>query len=39
MSKNFGIVKGFYDNKLWSMGMLGNAVNRWITTEEFFIIL
>lgn len=34
MSK-FEKVKGFYDAKLWSLGMVRNAVNRWITVDEF----
>ena len=34
MSK-FEIVKEFYDAKLWSVGMVWNAVERWITAEEF----
>lgn len=35
MSKNFEKVKGFYDAGLWSLGMVRNAVGRWITVEEF----
>lgn len=35
MSKNFNKVKGFYDAGLWSIGMVHNAVDRWITVEEF----
>ena len=35
MSKNFDKVKGFYDAGLWSIGMVRNAVERWITAEEF----
>ncbi len=38
MSKNFGMVKGFYDNKLWSIGMVWNAVGRWINADEFMKI-
>jgi hypothetical protein len=38
MSKNFGIVKGFYNNRLWSIGMVRNAVSLWITAEEFLEI-
>ena len=36
MSKNFNKVKAFYDAKLWSEGMVSNAVARgWITANEF----
>lgn len=35
MSKNFDKVKSFYDAGLWSIGMVRNAVERWITAEEF----
>ena len=38
MSKNFEKVKGFYNAKLWSLGMVSNAVDRWITTDEFLEI-
>lgn len=34
MSK-FEKVKGFYEAELWSLGMVRNAVNRWITPDEF----
>ena len=35
MSKSFDKVKGFYDASLWSLGMVHNAVVRWITAEEY----
>lgn len=35
MSKNFDKVKDFYNADLWSLGMVHNAVERWITAEEF----
>ena len=35
MSKNYGKVKGYYDAALWSLGMVRNAVDRWITAEEY----
>ncbi|WP_349947353.1 XkdX family protein [Lacrimispora sp. BS-2] len=35
MSKNYDKVKEFYDAKLWSVGMVWNAVDRWITEDEF----
>lgn len=38
MSKNFDKVKGFYDAGLWSLGMVHNAVDRWITEAEFLMI-
>ena len=35
-SKNFGIVKDFYNNNLWDMTRVTNAVIKgWITPEEF----
>ncbi|WP_312426310.1 XkdX family protein [Lacrimispora sp.] len=34
MSK-FEKVKGYFDAKLWSEGMVWNAVGRWITADEF----
>lgn len=38
MSKNFEKVKDFYNAKLWSEGMVRNAVDRWITADEFLEI-
>lgn len=35
MSKNFGKVKGFYEAGLWTIGMVRNAVGRWITAVEY----
>ncbi len=35
MSKNFNLVKEFYNDKLWSFKMTWNAVSRWITAEEY----
>jgi len=34
MSK-FEKVKGFYEAKLWTLGMVKNAVERWITAVEY----
>lgn len=34
-SKKFDDVKGFYDDKLWSITKVKNAVGRWITADEF----
>lgn len=38
MSKNYDKVKKFYDADLWSLGMVRNAVGRWITVEEYKMI-
>ena len=35
MSKNYSKVKKYYENGLWSLAMVRNAVGRWITAEEF----
>lgn len=35
MSKNFDKVKRYYSARRWSLGMVRNAVGRWITAEEF----
>lgn len=35
MSKNYGKVKGYYDAGLWSIGMVRNAVGKWITQMEY----
>lgn len=35
MSKNFEKVKGYYEQGLWSLEQVKNAVNRWITPEEY----
>ncbi len=35
MSKNFNKVKDFYDAKLWPEKWVRNAVDRWITADEF----
>lgn len=37
MSK-FEMVKGFYEESLWSAGMVWNAVDRWITEKEYLEI-
>jgi len=31
----FETVKGFYEASLWSIGMVWNAVGRWINAYEF----
>ena len=39
MSKHFKKVKGYYDNGLWSVERVRNAVvKNWITAEEFEMI-
>lgn len=35
MSKNYAKVKQFFDAGLWSLGMVRNAVGRWITAVEY----
>lgn len=38
MSKNYAKVKYFYEHGLWSKQMVKNAVDRWITTEEYELV-
>ncbi len=33
-SKNFYLVKNYYDRKLWSEYRVRKAVGKWITEEE-----
>lgn len=33
-SPKFSKVKSYYDNGLWTVQMVRNAVNRWITAAE-----
>lgn len=35
MSKNYPKVEYFYTHNLWSVTKVRNAVNLWITPEEF----
>lgn len=37
-SLNFEKVKEYYDSGRWTQIMVWNAVNRWITPEEYEII-
>jgi hypothetical protein len=37
-SKNFEKVKRYYDNSLWKIKRVRDAVPRWITPEEFELI-
>ena len=34
-SKKFDKVKYYYDNNLWTLDMVRNAVDKWITEEEY----
>lgn len=34
-SKNFNLVKKYYDRNLWTKKMVYNAVGRWITADEY----
>lgn len=39
MSKKFQLVKKYYDQHLWTVEQVRNAVvKEWITEEEFFLI-
>lgn len=38
MSKKFDLVKQYYDNNLWSIERVHNAVGKWITLEEYELI-
>lgn len=35
MSKNFEKVEFYYKRGFWSLEQVKNAVNRWITPEEY----
>ena len=35
MSKNFEKVKKFYTAELWPLSWVKNAVDRWITVDEY----
>lgn len=35
MSKNYHKVKDYYDRGLWSSERVYNAVDKWITAEEY----
>lgn len=39
MSANFEKVKYYYDNGLWSKERVYKAVGKWITEEEYEIIV
>ena len=34
-SKNYAMVKDFYDRNLWNIKRVWNAVGRWITADEY----
>ena len=40
MSKNFNLVKGYFDRGLWTINQVKNTVNRpsGITVDEYFTI-
>ena len=38
MSKNFEKVKMYYQQNLWTLEMVRNAVGRWVTSEEYELI-
>lgn len=38
MSKKFDLVKQYYDDGLWSIERVYNAVGKWITSEEYELI-
>ena len=35
MSKKYELVKEYYENGLWNLTRVRNAVGKWITAEEF----
>ena len=35
MSKNFEKVKSFFEARLWPLSWVINAVDKWITADEF----
>lgn len=35
MSKNFEKVKKYYENGMWNIARVKNAVGKWITAEEY----
>ena len=34
-SKNYAMVKDFYDRKLWRIQWVWDAVGRWIAADEY----
>jgi hypothetical protein len=39
MSKNYYKVKKYYDSGKWTKEMVWNAVGKWITAEEYELIV
>ena len=39
MSIKFDLVKRYYDEGLWSKARVRNAVGKWITEEEYALIV
>lgn len=38
MSEKYELVKGYYDRGLWNVDRVFNAVDKWITEEEYKLI-
>ena len=38
MSEKFELVKGYYDQNLWGINRVWNAVGKWITADEYKLI-
>lgn len=38
MSEHYEQVKQYYDSGLWNLTRTKNAVGRWITEHEFYLI-
>lgn len=39
MSAKFNMVKNYFDKKLWTKSQVHAAVGRWITAEEYELIV
>lgn len=39
MSPKFELVKRYYDSGLWSKERVHNAIGKWITEEEYILIV
>ena len=39
MSPKFELVKRYYESGLWSKARVLNAVGKWITEEEYILIV
>ena len=38
-SEHFDLVKNYYDQELWPQDRVKNAIGKWITKEEYEIIV